>query len=90
MAKFGKPKGDKMILKKNLTDFDELLTNLNNNKWIKLILGSVVSVGNILNAGKVKLNRADGFTSEFFNTLLGKVDSNKKSIFLSILLQIYQ
>lgn len=61
MAKFDKPKSEKNILNNKIDDFDKLLTNIKQNKWVTQILGSVVTVGNILNAQKTKLNRADGF-----------------------------
>ena len=61
MAKFDKPKSEKNILQNNIADFDKLLTNIKDNEWVTQILGSVVTIGNILNAQKPKLNRADGF-----------------------------
>jgi len=40
-------------------------------------LANILSLGNILNANDMKLNRADGFDLKYLKTLAGKKDGNQ-------------
>jgi len=64
-----------------LTDY---LTKLEDNVYIKKILGGILSLGNVLNAGSKNTEQADGFDMTIINTFCKKQDNKKCSALYQI------
>ena len=68
-------------MQKDLRDY---LTKLQDNVYIKKILGGILSLGNLLNAGTKTHEQADGFDMATVGTFCKKQDNNKCSALYQI------
>lgn len=72
------------------TNLRGYLSNLQDNVYIKKILGGILSLGNILNAGNKSLEQADGFDMLTVLSFCKKKDNNKDSALYQICVQVHQ
>ena len=61
---------------------------IKNDKYLKMILQNLLTIGNLLNAGNTKKGQADGFDLGTLDLAFSKKDNNKKSLIVTIIHQI--
>ena len=81
MLSFEEKKENLIEMQVGLTDY---LTKLQDNVYIKKILGGILSLGNVLNAGSKAIQQADGFDMAIVSTFCKKQDNNKCSALYQI------
>ena len=80
----------KQKLIKMQADLRDYLAKLQGNVHIKKILGCILSLGNVLNAGNKTLEQADGFDMMTVLSFCKKRDNNQDNALYQICVQVHQ